>query len=248
MAGQDDALYADPALVAFYDPDNGWGDDLDACAALARDARSVLDLGCGTGAFLAAIDVPERVGVDPARAMLQVARGRPGGAGATWIEGDARTLRLGRRFDLVVMTGHAFQALLTPDDQRAALATIAAHLGPGGRFVFDTRNPRCREWEEWQPHGSRRRLTHPGHGPVEAWNAATHDPATGIVTYETHYRLADGTVLSASSRIRFTARAELAGMIDEAGLAVDRWLGDWRGAPFSEESKEIIPLGAATGS
>lgn len=243
MIRHDDLLYTDPALVDFYDLENGWAGDMDYCATLARDAGSVLDLGCGTGVFLTAIDVPRKVGVDRADAMLKVARERPGGEDVAWIEGDARSVRLEQRFDLVVLTGHAFQVFLTPDDQRAALATIAAHLGPGGRFVFDTRNPERREWEEWQPHNSLRRVEHSEHGLVKAWNAASHDPATGLVTYRTHYRLPDGRELSASSRIRFTGRAELAEMIEEAGLRVDRWLGDWRGAPFAERSKEIIPLG-----
>ncbi|MBB3770299.1 SAM-dependent methyltransferase [Angulomicrobium tetraedrale] len=240
---QQDPLYTDASLVAFYDAENDWGEDRAFCAALARGVGSVLDLGCGTGAFLAGIDAPVRVGVDPARAMLDVARARPGGESVEWIEADARHLDLGRRFDLIVMTGHAFQVFLDAHDQRAALAALARHLAPGGRFIFDSRNPACREWEEWQPHNSRRRIDHPLHGAVEAWNAAEHAAASGIVTYQTFYHLADGREWSASSRIRFTERAELAGLMAEAGLAVERWLGDWSGSPFTETAPEIIPLG-----
>lgn len=167
----------------------------------------------------------------------------PGAEGAEWIAADARTLRLGRRFDLVMLTGHAFQVFLTDDDQRAALATIAAHLAPGGRFIFDSRNPAAREWEEWQPHNSRRWVDHPAHGRVEAWNSAMCDDATGIVTYGTWYRLANGRTLSAQSRIRFTPRAALEQLIAEAGLSVERWFGDWHGGPDGAQSPEFIPLG-----
>lgn len=239
----DDPLYTNASLVAFYDTENDWGEDRGYCAGLARTAGSVLDLGCGTGVFLVGIDAPVRVGVDPAAAMLDVARTRSGGDGVEWIEADARQLDLGRRFDLVVMTGHAFQVFLTDEDQRAALATIARHLAPGGRFIFDSRNPACREWEEWQPQNSRRHVDHPLHGQVEAWNTATHDATTGIVTYETFYRLADGAELSAASRIRFTPRDALAQRMTDAGLSVERWLGDWTGSPFDEAAPEIIPLG-----
>ncbi|WP_371348999.1 trans-aconitate 2-methyltransferase [Ancylobacter sp. IITR112] len=238
-----DPLYTDASLVAFYDAENDGGADHAFCADLARGARSVLDLGCGTGALLASLANPVRVGVDPAGAMLDVARARPGASGAEWIEADARTLRLGQLFDLIVLTGHAFQVFLTDDDQHAALATIAAHLAPGGRFVFDSRNPARREWEEWQPHNSRRFVDHPAHGRVEAWNSGTHDDASGIVTYGTYYRLADGRTLSAQSRIRFTPRATLEQRIAEAGLKVERWLGDWNGAPAGDASPEFIPLG-----
>jgi SAM-dependent methyltransferase len=239
----DDPLYTDAALVAFYDAENDWGEDRAFCAHLARAAGSVLDLGCGTGAFLAGIDAGERVGVDPAGAMLEVARHRPGGADVRWIEADARYLALDRRFDLIVMTGHAFQVFLTEDDQRAALASIARHLAPAGSFIFDSRNPACREWEEWQPAMSERQIEHPRHGRVTAWNTAVQDEASGIVTYGTFYRLADGRVLSADSRIRFTPAADLARMIVGAGLAVDRWFGDWAGGPMTLQSAEIIPLG-----
>ncbi|MDR6951909.1 SAM-dependent methyltransferase [Ancylobacter sp. 3268] len=239
----DDPLYTDAALVAFYDAENQGGADMAFCTKLARGVGSVLDLGCGTGSFLAGLDAPQRVGVDPAAAMLDIARARPGGTDVEWIETDARRLDLGRRFELVVMTGHAFQVFLGEDDQRAALATIARHLAPGGRFIFDSRNPAGREWEEWQPHNSRRRVVHPRHGEVEAWNSAVHDAATGIVTYDTFYRLGDGRELAAASRIRFTPRDELARLIAGAGLAVERWFGDWSGRPFDEDAPEIIPLG-----
>lgn len=176
----DDRLYHDPDLADFYDLENGWerSPDFAFCQALAADAASVLDLGCGTGELAVALAGGRTVvGVDPAPAMLAIARAKPSAENATFIEGDARTLRLGRRFDLVLLTGHAFQVFLTVDDRRAALATIAAHLAPGGRFVFDSRNPACREWEEWGPQASLRPVEHPRFGTVAAWNDATHDPA-----------------------------------------------------------------------
>jgi SAM-dependent methyltransferase len=241
----DDPLYRDPTLAQFYDLENGWADDLDYCFGLAAGARSVLDLGCGTGQLAARLaEGLDMVGVDPAAAMLEIARARPGGEGVTWVRSDAQALRLDQRFDLVLLTGHAFQVFLTDDDQRAALATIARHLAPAGRFVFDSRNPAAREWREWGPEASRRTVAHPSLGPIEAWNEATQDPATGIVTYKTHYRVvSSGELFSASSRIRFTDQQVLAARLEDAGLAVDRWLGDWRGGAFASDSREIIPLG-----
>jgi SAM-dependent methyltransferase len=241
----EDRLYQDPALAQFYDLENGWAADLDYCYRLAADARSVFDLGCGTGQLAASLaDGRDVVGADPAGAMLAVARHRPGGAQVTWVQSAAQSLRLGRTFDLVLLSGHAFQVFLTDVDQRSVLATIAQHLARGGRFVFDTRNPAAEEWREWTPERSRRSLDHPVLGNVEAWNDVSQDAATGIVTYETHYRVLDGgQVFSASSKIRFTARNELAALLDDAGLAVDEWLGDWAGRAFEPDSPEIIPLG-----
>jgi ubiquinone/menaquinone biosynthesis C-methylase UbiE len=241
-----DRLYSDPDLVRFYDLDNAWGRDNEFCARLSTEARSLLDLGCGTGRLAAALAEQGRavVGVDPAAAMLEVARRRPGGDRVTWIEADARDLHLDRRFDLIVMTGHAFQVFLTPEDQAAALNTVALHLTPRGRFIFDSRNPTAAAWKQWVPGASNWEVTHPDLGRVEAWNDATHDPESGIVTYETHYRIVEsGRHLMARSQIRFTPKEELEALITEAGLHVTRWLGDWQGSPWTAESKEIIPLG-----
>lgn len=242
-----DRLYHDPALADFYDLENGWdrSPDFAFCRRLAQDATSVLDLGCGTGELALALAGGRTVaGVDPAPAMLDIARAKPGAGAVDFIEGDARTLRLGRRFDLVVLTGHAFQVFLTVEDRRAALSTIAAHLAPGGRFIFDSRNPARREWEEWGPAASLRLVEHPRFGAVSAWNDAVRDAATGIVTYETHYEIrATGERLSAASRIAFPDKAELETLIAEAGLKVQRWLGDWEGGGWRPDAGEIIPLG-----
>ena len=241
----EDRLYRDPELAQFYDLENQWAADLDYCLALAQDADSVLDLGCGTGQLAARLGGDRIVyAVDPAGAMLDIARARPGGEGVTWVQADARSVRLQRQFELVVLTGHAFQVFLTDEDQRALLSTIAAHLAPAGRFVFDTRNPAVEEWREWTPERSRRRFAAPGLGDVEAWNDVVHDAATGIVTYQTHYRAGDGSRhFSASSDIRFTDRKALAARLDGAGLVVDEWLGDWNGAPCGPASPEFIPVG-----
>ena len=243
-AMDEDRLYRDAALAAFYDLDNGWTAADDFSLAMAADAGSALDLGCGTGLLAAALaDGRAVTGVDPATAMLDIARGRPGGDRVEWLEADARTVRLGRVFDLVLLAGHAFQVFLTRADRRAVLDTIAAHLAPGGRFVFDSRNPAVEEWREWTPERARREVQHPVHGRVEAWNDVVFDPGTGIAAYETHYRLPDGTHLSAVSRIAFPDRDELAKLIDEAGLEVDRWHGDWQGGDWRPDTPEIIPVG-----
>lgn len=241
----DDRLYIDPELVQFYDLVNEGGDDVDFCLKFTGEAKTVLDLGCGTGMLTVMLSPGRAVtGADPAAAMLDVARKRSGGDRVEWVEGDARSLRLGKSFDLVLLTGHAFQVFLTAEDQRAALDTIAAHLAPGGRFIFDTRNPAAKSWLNWGPDQSQRSVEHPLYGAVEAWNDAVCDEATGIVTYDTFYRVpATGQRFHAQSRIAFADKETLAAMMTEAGLVVDRWLGSWQGAPYAPDLREIIPIG-----
>ena len=120
---------------------------------MARGKRSVLDLGRVTETLAAALAPGREVfGVDPAAAMLTRAREREGGAAVAWVE----AARLGRHFELIVLTGHTFQVFLTDDDQRAVCETIAAHLAPGGTYIFDSRLPAREEWRTWEPNCSLR--------------------------------------------------------------------------------------------
>jgi SAM-dependent methyltransferase len=245
-------LYRDSDLARFYDLENPWADDFDYCRRLARGCTSVLDLGCGTGLFaatLASEGTAKIVGIDPARAMLDIAATRPGGERVLWLEDDARSLRLSDRFDLVVLTGHVFQVFLTEEDRAAVLSTIAHHLGDNGRFVFDSRNPAGSPWRKWNPTQSLRYFKHPSLGDIEACNDARHQADTGIVSYDTFYRVvADDRRFSSQSKIAFPSRERIASQIEQAGLVVSQWLGDWTGTRYSQSSPEIIPVGALRGA
>ncbi len=107
----------------------------------------VLELGCGTGRVSlamaeAGVDV---VGIDISPRMLSRARAKASQRGlvprVAFQAGDMRTLRLGRTFGLVVMPFRSLQLVTTPSDQRAVLATAAAHLAPGGTLALDVFNP-----------------------------------------------------------------------------------------------------------
>src|SRR5262245_49445941 len=66
-----------------------------------------------------------------------------------WIQGDLADIRFDREFDLVVMTGHAFQVLTDDNQIRQGLAGIRSALTLGGRFCFETRNPTASAWRQW---------------------------------------------------------------------------------------------------
>jgi len=142
------ALYRDPALydqlyrrrrrdVAFYV----------RCAQ--RYGGPVLDLGTGSGRVAIALaraghDV---VGVDAMPSMLAAAKARLHKLPArvaervSLVRGDLRSVRLRRRFALVIAPFNTFMHLYARDDFERALATCRAHLAPRGRLVFDVQMP-----------------------------------------------------------------------------------------------------------
>src|SRR5688572_29368088 len=102
---------------------------------VCRDARSVLDLGCGNGRILWGLRRPGRslVGLDRDREMLQLARrhaatdgrsalpsgsavagfrggerGKRLGSAPTWVQADMAAFALGRRFDAIILPFSGF--------------------------------------------------------------------------------------------------------------------------------------------
>lgn len=82
------AEFRDPRLATVYDADFPWSVPDDFFVSVAQDtpgAARVLDLGCGTGRLSLGLAVAryDVTGVDPARASLDAARGKPGAADVT---------------------------------------------------------------------------------------------------------------------------------------------------------------------
>ena len=237
--------YNQSALAIVYDDENGWDISADFYRdlALRSGAKTLLDLGCGTGTVTRGIAQAiggSAVGVDPASPMLEVARRNTKTEPVEWVEGDGRTIRLDRKFDLIIMTGHAFQAFLTEADQVALFRTVAAHLAPGGRFAFDSRNPAAREWLEWTQAESSRVVDTAAYGAVEIWDEAAMNP-DGILDVAEHYRiLSSGRRLRSDFRLRFSAPEELWDGMMAAGLAVEHCFGAWDRRPFTPDQREII--------
>jgi SAM-dependent methyltransferase len=240
-----DRSFADLSLAALHDTLNPWGPGDDFHLGLVMSAGAVLDIGCGTRRLLRQARREGHrgrlMGLDPAAAMLVQARAHE--PGIEWVLGDLRAREWHGEFELAVMTGHAFQVLLGDEELRLALRAVRAALVPGGRFVFETRNPGARAWEAWTP--DRVREISDGYGGVvRVWHEVESVAADGQrVTFTEIFESArwerpriDRTTL------RFLDVGTLDRFLREAGFGVVERYGDWGRGPFTSTSPEIITV------
>src|SRR3954447_9395986 len=154
-----DAEFGDPRLAELYDHLEGDRPDLDVYARLVEEvgARSILDIGCGTGTLACqlAADGKEVVGLDPAEASIDIARCKPFADRVEWIVGDVGALPP-IEVDLVIMTGNVAQVFTTDEAWTSVLEAAHHRLLPRGRLVFESRDPDARGWEQWTRDQSRR--------------------------------------------------------------------------------------------
>jgi len=238
-----DSIYTDRALAALYDDLNPRGPDTDFFRrAMPHRSSRVLDLGCGTGLLAAELAaMGHRVtAVDPATAMLAIARCRPDGHLVEWIEADALTLDLQHRYDVVLMTGHVFQVFLSDADALRVLTVARRHLQSGGVLMFESRNPAACAWRDWTPDASHRSLDHPEFGTAHIWHEVI-DVAGREVRFNTHTRFpAFATEHISESVLAFREVVDIEKLLERAGFPTIDLIGQWDGSALEPDSREII--------
>jgi SAM-dependent methyltransferase len=222
-------------------------------AKLAReDGGPVLELGSGTGRVSLAIAKAgvRVVGVDLSRAMIEraeTARAKLPAkrrALASFRPGDFRSLRLGRRFPLVIAPFNALQHCYDRADWEAALATVRRHLTRRGRFVFDVllpdpivqaRNPARRF--------ARTRLVHPTtRRPFVYTEGFVHERQRQLLVI---YQWLDDEADSARRHVvpiahRQIYPLELEALLHYNGFTIRERYGDFSGGAPSEASESQI--------
>lgn len=237
-----DHQFADKDLAALYDTLHppAERDDFAFYLPLVMRAERVLDVGCGTGAMLHLAREQGHsghlVGLDPAEGMLEQAGRR---TDVEWVRGDLSDTTLAQPFDLVVMTGHAFQVLLTDEEIRTALIAVRKALTDEGSFAFETRNPSYKAWESWNPDQTTTTIEG---NPVRMSHEVKEVTAELVRFRSTWSSPAWSVDRHSESTLRFLGPARLSALLAEAGLAIRQRYGYWDRSPLTDVSPEIITI------
>jgi SAM-dependent methyltransferase len=189
------------------------------------DVRTVLELGSGGGNNASHLKARfELTLVDRSPGMLEVSRRL--NPECEHVEGDMRTVRLGRTFD-GVFVHDAVMYLTAEDELRQAIETAFLHLRPGGTAVFV---PDCLR-ETFAPtteHGG-----HDGAGRALRFLEWTYDPDPADTTYVVDYLLAlregDSSVSVEHDRHLngLFARGEWLRIFEETGFIISTVTDPW---------------------
>ncbi|MGH9754361.1 MAG: class I SAM-dependent DNA methyltransferase [Blastocatellia bacterium] len=105
------------------------------------EAKTLLELACGTGAILKRLSKYYQVaGLDISFEMLSVARKKL--PGAPLVHADMVTFELGQKFDVIICVFDSINHILSFADWGKVFRRVARHLAQGGLFLFDINTER----------------------------------------------------------------------------------------------------------
>lgn len=246
------------AIPEFYDPENEHKEMLRhdvpfLLAHLPRRRQRILELAVGTGR--AAIPLAQAghavVGVDNDPAVLAIARRKRDAVGLSdrelrLVESDMLSLRLGGRFDRVVLLFNTFLVFTTLEQQDEALRRMVAHLAPGGRIWLDVFQPHFEILAHDHVTGRDPTLFHvPSTGrTVHRTTELRPDSARQVQRVTFHYEWHDAGGRLKKARTRFELAllfpVQFRMLLDRHDLEVEHFYGDYDGSGLSSDSPRMI--------
>lgn len=251
-----DAHYEDPEYYGAAYADRF--EDVDYYAALAADLGGpILEYGCGSGRItlpLARLGL-EVTGVDRSRPMLAALRRHLRGEAKRALReritlrcGDIRTVKLDRRFPLVLCTFNTLLHLYTRRDLERFCARVVAHLRRGGRFVVDASVPDLDDMRA-DPNRIYRvpRFRHPSTGEVVRYGERfDYDPLRQVLTIAMEFETVDkrrgrppASWMTPLSHRQYFPQ-ELQALLHYNGLEVFDIHGDYRFEAPTAEAVELV--------
>jgi SAM-dependent methyltransferase len=203
-------------------------------------------MGCGTGRLLLPIARAgvAITGVDLSPEMLERCRAslakEPAEVqGRVSLQvGDVRSVALPSRFAAITAPFRIVQHLVTREDQRLWLRTVARHLAPGGTLTFDVFQPNYRFLVEPREEVE---LDYIADGArIQRIVRVTPHPELQLL--DLHFRWESGgkVIDEAASTFRWFTKAELENLLELEGFTITHYFGSFAREPFGEGSPDQI--------
>jgi SAM-dependent methyltransferase len=213
---------------------------------IAESSGPVLEIGVGTGRLFceahrrgADIEGVDRSGSMVARAQAKL----PEEARSRVRFADAVSMRLGRRFALILAPFRVLSHIQSVEDQLRLLDNVYEHLRPGGRFIFDLCVPSARVIAD----GMREQVDFDGEYAPGRRLRRTVSARADIVRQTTHGRMTfiwDGDEGESRGEwefdLRFFFRYEIEHLVARSRLRLEAIHGDFAEGPLTEDSQEFV--------
>lgn len=227
---------------------------LNAIERDGRDGGSVLELGVGTGriAIPAAMMGRDVTGVDLNRPMLECLRQKIGDVSMAGnlelVQSDISEFELQKRdFDLVIIPAHTLALITDASRQVAALKRCAMHMAPDATLIFNLFNPS----DDLINDDSRERFLL---GVVVDEDREVRHVLSGVNDFDTETQTnhcvqtiesfdRNGDLIDREELnvvFRYLHHHDVLNMLDQAGLELVEFFGDFDGTPFDDDSEEMI--------
>lgn len=230
----------DPALYTLLH--RGSPGDLAFYRRVCRDARAVLELGCGDGRVLAALRAPGRtlVGLELHPGMVDAARARLGDA-ATVHVGDMTDFDLGARFDRVLVPYTGFYCLPDDDAMVACLRAVRRHLAPRGRLVFDAYpGEPLLEVGAFEPQWEVVTEVEAGARRWQIHERDDNQPDIRRIDVSYRHVADDGAAVEYTLRHHYLVAADVPRLLAAAGLRLRGLWGDFDGGAFDPDGDRLV--------
>jgi SAM-dependent methyltransferase len=211
---QNNLMYREPVLYDQLLADDPIASELKAAIRKhCTNARTVLDLGCGTARLLAELDAHGMTGTGIDLQPSLIAWAQHTHPRLRLSIGDLRTARLGTTFDVVTCVGNTLSYLHTEAELTATFDTISAHSHPGTLLALATLTG------TGQNAHSDGEITTPL-GAATVTTTSEWEPGTQIQTTTRTWRFATGRAERDTMRRRYWSTELLSKLAHAAGFHV----------------------------
>jgi SAM-dependent methyltransferase len=217
--------------------------------------KGVLEVACGTGRITLRLakEGLDITGLDLSPEFLAVARGKSAGlSNVHWVQGDMRTFEIGRKFGCIIMPGHSFQFMNTPDEQMQCLEQIKHHLVENGLLIIHLDHQDF-SWlaglikQDEPVYEKGRLLTHPTTNKKFRQSFAwAYEPSTQTATIRSSWEEMgeNGNVIQVyemePKRLHCVFRFEMEHLLKRTGFSIASVYGDFFKNELCDTSSDMI--------